>query len=228
MGAAWLVNTSWQPMTVVEAKAGCGCTTLHGFAPVTLQPGEIHEVAFTVRPPRELAAKPKRVPIRFRTEWGDPVALHASIALAQENAETLTDPDQRAATSRVDGLSLLAFNENLGDVASKKTVETSVWLLNHGSAAARLTSIKAGCGCTEVIGFEPTTVLPGAATRVRLRVTPDAKGKSTPHQKSVSITASIEGTEPLRAMIAMDVQPAEANDADGVAQVVADSTTRTQ
>jgi hypothetical protein len=199
--SVWLVNTSLEPITVEKAKTGCGCTTVD-FAPLTLEPGAAERVGFVVKAPDKV--KTKNVKIDFHPEWGDRVTLTTALATSAEASADET-PSPSGGGDAATGVLLVPVAGDLGEVAAGAAVETSAWLINAGDSAARIDDFKAGCGCTRVVGFTPTDLAPGAAKRVRLRVTPEARTKSGP-VKTVTLDALVAGAEtPVRAALTMTV-----------------------
>ena len=79
--------------------------------------------------------------------------------------------------------------------------------------AIRVDAFKAGCGCTQAIGFAPADLAPGAALPIRLRVTPGEKKLGA---KTVKLTATLADGSVARSSLAMDVvaSPAAVAQAD--------------
>jgi hypothetical protein len=77
-----LVNTSDADVRILEAKPGCGCTTVRGFEPTTLAPSERLTVEFEMKAPKKAGRKTKH--ITFTIEDGEPIRLPLHIEVADD------------------------------------------------------------------------------------------------------------------------------------------------
>jgi hypothetical protein len=195
----WLVNTSIETITVETTSATCGCTTADGFAPTTLAPGAAHPVDVTVEIPGR-AGTTRSPKMSFHPAWGAPVAVTLdveSVATADVDTPATDDPAP---------VRLIAAAADLGVVPTHGTIETSAWIVNDGPTPVTVSTFKAGCGCTTVVGFAPTEIAPHQATRVRLRIaTKEAK-----ESKRVSLTARLDDDASVSTAVTMTVDAAPA------------------
>lgn len=101
-----------------------------------------------------------------------------------------------------EGALLLAYPAmlDLGVVAAGTTGQRDLWLINPSNQPVTLTEVKAGCGCTTIVGFEPVTLAPGGWTR--LRVVMEAAA-SAGERRDRLVFVHVEGQATLRVPVAI-------------------------
>ncbi len=67
--SVWIINAGSETVRIGGISTGCGCTTVVGFAPTALGPGQAQRVRLRVAPTQ--AAPSKQIPIRARLNDGD-------------------------------------------------------------------------------------------------------------------------------------------------------------
>ncbi len=227
---AWLVNASLAPIDVASCKPACGCTVVDRF-PQRLEPGAARAVTYTITAGRK-PDTPKTATIRLTPGWGAPVTLTTKMRTAPSDLEVGTrgvgdsgeirrvgagtDATAReggatdataatGATAREGGatVQLVTITDDLGEVVAGRPLDTTAWIVNPTRQSVRVERVKAGCGCTKVVGFEPVDVAPDSATRLRLRITPSAKKDG---DREVTLTAYLAGSPaPLTTALRMSV-----------------------
>ena len=111
----------------------------------------------------------------------DPPATPASLPNAFEPSPVTVDV-------RPDGdIYVVPHELDLGWAAPDETRSERIWLVNGSTQARRITSAKATCGCTKVIGFEPTTLGPGESLMLEVSMTAPAEIGTT-NTKYVTFT----------------------------------------
>jgi hypothetical protein len=81
----------------------------------------------------------------------------------------------------------------VGEAGRPKT--DRIWLVNAGTKPRRVTSVKASCGCTTVIGFEPTTLGSGEILMLEVSMTAPSNIGT---QNTKHVTFQIDGQAPLK------------------------------
>jgi beta-lactamase regulating signal transducer with metallopeptidase domain len=95
---------------------------------------------------------------------------------------------------------------DLGWAAPEETRSERIWLVNGSTQARRITSAKASCGCTKVIGFEPTTLGSGESLMLEISMTAPSRVGA---KNFKNVTFQIEGQAPLKLPVHLEaVRPA--------------------
>jgi beta-lactamase regulating signal transducer with metallopeptidase domain len=86
-----------------------------------------------------------------------------------------------------------ALDLGVGEAGRPKT--DRIWLVNAGMQPRRVTSVKVSCGCTRVIGFEPTTLGSGEILMLEVSMTAPSNIGT---QNTKHVTFQIDGQAPLK------------------------------
>ncbi len=84
--ALWLLNPSSQQVSLSEARAGCGCTTIHGFQPTLLEPGGALPLEVTMEAPSAVGETRDRW-VTFTLEGLPKVRVPVSISAGVADSE---------------------------------------------------------------------------------------------------------------------------------------------
>ena len=142
--------------------------------------------------------------------------LVCAAALAHRRADPPTRPTSPPITLepspamvdvRPDGDVYVVPHElDLGWAAPDETRSQRIWLVNGSTQVRRITSAKASCGCTKVIGFEPTTLGPGEFLMLEVSMTAPARVGA---KNFKNVTFQIDGQAPLKLPVRLEaVRPA--------------------
>jgi len=172
--STWLINTTDETVKVVSAKGGCGCITLDAFEASEIGPRRALRVPFTIGAPKEVG-KHKDTHLNFKLEDGSVVQLGLKLKGVASVAPT-------ARVEPVDDVALEAAPAQLAftNMTPEETRTASIFWINTSDDFVETKSIKAGCGCTTIAGFEPGPLAPGEALKIDLTVkAPKKHGKQT-------------------------------------------------
>jgi beta-lactamase regulating signal transducer with metallopeptidase domain len=113
------------------------------------------------------------------------------------------EPSPGTIEVRPDGAVYVAPPElDLGLVGPDQSKSERIWLVNGGTTPRRITGAKAGCGCTKVLGFEPTTLGPGETMMLEIVMTAPSKVGA---RNSKYVTFHIDGQAPLKLPVSLVV-----------------------
>jgi hypothetical protein len=193
----WLVNASLNPVTVESIEPTCGCTTAPGFAGVTLEPATATPVVLSIRTPKAAGAD-KSVTVRFPAAWGAPATLEVTM----ETAPASADAEEAGGPETAPPAVLVPDRDHLGPVAAGAATDAVAWIINPEDVPLRVDAVRAGCGCTTVVGFGGATLPPRGAVPVRLRVVPKPTEQG---EKRVRLTAVLGDGTRVESALAMTV-----------------------
>jgi beta-lactamase regulating signal transducer with metallopeptidase domain len=127
---------------------------------------------------------------------GTTALAHRRLPAASPSAPAEVEPMPGRVQVRPDGAVYVAPQElDLGLVGPDQSKSKRVWLVNEGTTPRRITSAKAGCGCTKVLGFEPTTLGPGESLMLEIAMTAPSKVGA---RNFKYVTFHIDGQDPLK------------------------------